>query len=296
MGPRRLTLRVILRLIGIVAAATALAGAPAAGASDPPPEQLLLTAIPPGFVPLPPGDGNQFVDRAAAKQLAPEFGDVEGFVGGYVRTWINQETEDAITSIVFAFNIPIDPRGFLKGVAEGATQAGPDIRTFKITAFPNAVGMTGTAPIPDNPNPAHVRLVVFVTQHHAFITGYSSLAPHHSEDDAVALALAHHDSLPPIPDVTVKTNVAAVVGGLVGGLVVLAALVLLLVWLVRRRTKSGVPMEGLYNVPYAVPVGAPSGTTPPGWYPDPGGSGQQRYWDGSAWTANVTGGDTPPEL
>jgi len=27
-----------------------------------------------------------------------------------------------------------------------------------------------------------------------------------------------------------------------------------------------------------------TGTTPAGWHPDPGGSGQQRYWDGTQWT------------
>ena len=28
----------------------------------------------------------------------------------------------------------------------------------------------------------------------------------------------------------------------------------------------------------------PPPSTPAGWYPDPAGSGQQRYWDGNAWS------------
>jgi hypothetical protein len=32
--------------------------------------------------------------------------------------------------------------------------------------------------------------------------------------------------------------------------------------------------------------------TPAGWYPDPGHTGQQRYWDGSAWTENYAPGNT----
>jgi hypothetical protein len=42
---------------------------------------------------------------------------------------------------------------------------------------------------------------------------------------------------------------------------------------------------------------APSGATatPAGWYPDPQGSGQQRYWDGTTWTDHTApgGSDTP---
>ena len=43
----------------------------------------------------------------------------------------------------------------------------------------------------------------------------------------------------------------------------------------------------------------PPSSTPsaaPGWYPDPGGSSQQRYWDGERWTdalSTGTGGSSP---
>lgn len=29
----------------------------------------------------------------------------------------------------------------------------------------------------------------------------------------------------------------------------------------------------------------PTGTPPPGWYPDPSGAPAQRYWDGTTWSA-----------
>jgi len=43
---------------------------------------------------------------------------------------------------------------------------------------------------------------------------------------------------------------------------------------------------------------ADSGAPPPGWYPDPGGSGGQRWWDGTRWSehrAPATGWGGPSE-
>ena len=40
---------------------------------------------------------------------------------------------------------------------------------------------------------------------------------------------------------------------------------------------------------------APVPPVPPGWYPDPNGSRQQRYWDGRAWTENVAP-QVPPSV
>lgn len=37
----------------------------------------------------------------------------------------------------------------------------------------------------------------------------------------------------------------------------------------------------------------PVSSTPAGWYPDPDGSGGQRYWDGSTWTTHRAPGTAP---
>ena len=39
---------------------------------------------------------------------------------------------------------------------------------------------------------------------------------------------------------------------------------------------------------------SPGPLPPMGWYPDPAGSGEERYWDGSAWTANLRPVSPPP--
>ena len=70
----------------------------------------------------------------------------------------------------------------------------------------------------------------------------------------------------------------------VGGMSAAIGLVLLIVGIV-RRSRASRPSAGGYVPAYA---GAVPQTPPPAWYPDPGGSGQQRWWDGSRWTDHLT--------
>lgn len=49
------------------------------------------------------------------------------------------------------------------------------------------------------------------------------------------------------------------------------------------RVKSAADVSNVW-------VHAPSGT-PPGWFPDPRGRFQSRFWDGAAWTDHVRSND-----
>ena len=64
-------------------------------------------------------------------------------------------------------------------------------------------------------------------------------------------------------------------------------LVLALIYLLAIRPKVAAAQRGTGGSSFA---GSPPGS-PPGWYPDPSGAEQYRYWDGRVWT-----GETRPMM
>jgi hypothetical protein len=75
-----------------------------------------------------------------------------------------------------------------------------------------------------------------------------------------------------------RSVVGWIITAAAGGLVALVGLVLLIVGLVRRRSR---PAGYAGHPGYA---GVPPGMPPANWYADPSDPDQQRYWDGRQWT------------
>ena len=82
----------------------------------------------------------------------------------------------------------------------------------------------------------------------------------------------------------VGSRLAVAAGSVLGVLVVRAITVRQAVR--QELDPAPVPQPSAARVPRA--AGAPDAPDAPGWYPDPGGRYEHRYWDGSAWTEHVS--------
>ncbi len=106
----------------------------------------------------------------------------------------------------------------------------------------------------------------------------------------------------PIGDVA-RRSAVWFLGIALGGVLVLAGIVMLIVGIVRRSKAKQLAMASTYGtnpgypptaapstvaVPMSAPTTAPipvaSPSSPAAWYPDPHGQHRLRYWDGSTWT------------
>lgn len=95
-----------------------------------------------------------------------------------------------------------------------------------------------------------------------------------------------------IPQVVVARSLGDALRSAVGWLVMLGigvliaatGLVLVIIGIVRRN-RAGRVAPAYAGVPSGLAAAPP--VVPPGWYADPGGSGRQRWWDGTRWTDHV---------
>lgn len=65
---------------------------------------------------------------------------------------------------------------------------------------------------------------------------------------------------------------------------------LLVAFVVIRTRRMGSSPVAPRLAPDSGAARAPGG---PGWFPDPAGRHERRYWDGSSWTEHVQDGQTP---
>ena len=292
----------------------------AASAGQPELSTVVLSDALPGMVVSPAGITNGPLNQAnvnlfnagPAETAAINQQLNNGNMSGYLRAWAQpQANGDGAVVIAFALKDATKVAGFLGDFNLGVSESGAT--SFSVSQVPGASGFSDQ--IAESGVPVSVDAVTFARGNIIFCVEVVSPSADLAPSDAIAFAARQAAAAPgaaagpaaPSDSLTAASHRVGEIIGFVVGAGILIGLVILLVFLVRRRKRRftittsypGVvshqfsPYDPLasfaqpasYDPPSLPPMPIPSlAPNPlPGWYPDGGDHYQQRFWDGHAW-------------
>ncbi len=267
-----------------------------AQAQEPELAQVVLATSLPGLTAAPPGPTNGPFTSSTSSLLgaSPALAGVinqqlaAGTLSGYLRIWPQQPPAgDDAAVLAFRLSDPSQTPSFLYGVNRGVESDGPT--GVPVSQIAGARGFELERPIDGRPLTEYT--ITFAKGDTVFMVETATLTGDLAFSDDLKLAVRQAANAPgsavtPTADAT--SGIALNFDEVLGSVAVAAIVVLLIVRHQRRRTTSpplgpSRPTSGFTPIPPSTP----EPVAPPGWYPLAGNPYEQRFWDGTTWSASV---------